>query len=138
MAVELRDWEYQALAEFRFALRCFRSFSERKAGECGLTPQQHQALLVIRGATRDRVGVGYIAERLLLRPHSASELVSRLEALGMVEREAWSEDRRRSVLRLTARAREVLASLSATHRDEIVRIRPTLTSVLERFPDGDG
>ena len=68
------------------AMRCaqFLAFSEARAAECGLTPQQHQALLAIRGAAPRPVSIGYVAERLILKPHSASGLVDRLEALGLV------------------------------------------------------
>ena len=44
MTSDLSDTDYAALAEFRFALRRFQVFSEAKAAEAGLTPQQHQAL----------------------------------------------------------------------------------------------
>src|SRR3546814_6196590 len=74
------DIDYAALAEFRFALRRFQRFSETKAGEAELTPQQHQALLAIRAADPDEATVGYVAQRLIVKPHTASELLERHEA----------------------------------------------------------
>jgi hypothetical protein len=41
---------YEALAEFRYALRKFQAFSEDAAVRSGLTSQQNQALLSIKGA----------------------------------------------------------------------------------------
>ncbi len=41
----------------------------------GLTPQQHQALLTIRGTAIGNATVGYVAERLMLKPHSESPRV---------------------------------------------------------------
>ena len=41
--------EYETLAAFRYALRQFLRFSEVAAQEAGLTPQQYQALLAIKG-----------------------------------------------------------------------------------------
>lgn len=130
---ELTDAEYAALADFRHALRQFQAFSEGRAAECGLTPQQHQALLAIRGATGAPVTIGYLADRLILRPHSASGLVLRLEALGLVTRRPSPEDGRQALLDLTARARTLLEDLSATHREEIVRLRPLLMDLLDTF-----
>ena len=75
MPSSLTDADYLALAEFRFSLRQFQAFSEQKAEECGLTPQQHQALLVIRAAPAGTATIGYVAERLILKPHSATGLV---------------------------------------------------------------
>lgn len=99
----------------------------------GLSPQQHQALLAIRGASEGQATVGHIAERLILKPHSASELVNRLEALGLVRRQTVKEDRRRSLLILSDRAEALLGELSATHREEIRRLKPLLIGLLDRF-----
>ena len=129
----LTDADYGALAEFRFALRQFQAFSDEKATQMGLTAQQHQALLALRAAPVEEATVGFVAKRLLLKPHSATGLVDRLEKLGLVTRGSTSTDRRRAQLQLTPRALELLASLSATHRDEIRRLRPLLDELLARF-----
>jgi DNA-binding MarR family transcriptional regulator len=129
---ELTDVDYAALADFRYALRQFLAFSERGAASCGLTPQQHQALLAIRGAAHANVSVGYVAERLALKPHSATGLVDRLETLGLVTRRPSPDDGRQALLELTQKAQTRLRQLSKTHRDEIVRLRPMLTELLAR------
>jgi DNA-binding MarR family transcriptional regulator len=49
VARAVSDREYEMLASFRHALRRFLSFSEEAARVVGLTPQQHQALLAIKG-----------------------------------------------------------------------------------------
>jgi DNA-binding MarR family transcriptional regulator len=129
---ELSDVDYAALADFRYALRQFLAFSEGRAAGCGLTPQQHQALLAVRGASPAPVSVGYVAERLALKPHSATGLVGRLEALELITRRPSPDDGRQSLLELTPKARTLLRELSATHREEIVRLRPLLTELLGR------
>ena len=129
----LTDADYVTLADFRHTLRQFLAFSESRAAEFGLTPQQHQALLAIRGAAASRATVGFVAERLILKPHSATGLVDRLEALGLVSRHISSEDRRQAILTLTKKARSLLDGLSVTHREEIVRIRPLLADLLARL-----
>ena len=132
-AAVLEDEDYVALAEFRFALRQFQAFSGERAAQVGLTPQQHQALLALRAAPPEDATVGFVARRLLLKPHSATGLVDRLEKLGLVTRHSIAADRRRSQLQLTPHALELLASLSATHRAEIKRLRPLLHELLARF-----
>jgi DNA-binding MarR family transcriptional regulator len=127
------DDDFRTLARFRKDLRDFLQFSEAAALSHGLTPQQYQALLAIRGSERQRMQIGDLAEALLIRPHSASELVSRLEKLGMVERREVEEDGRgRSVL-LMAAALTLLNTLSAAHRTELRRLRPLLVGLLERL-----
>jgi len=130
MATDLNDNDYAALAEFRFALRQFQVFSEAKAAEAGLKPQQHQALLAIRAAEADDATVGHVARRLIVKPHTASELIDRLEALGFVRREAAHFDRRRALLRLTPQANDILSALSSAHREEIRRLQPLLVEQL--------
>jgi DNA-binding MarR family transcriptional regulator len=129
----LSDKDYAALADFRYAIRRFMAFSEAKAGEVGLTPQQHQALLAIKAAPAGMATIGFVAERLVLKPHSATGLIDRLEALELVIRTTSSEDRRRAVLTLTAKAESVLSRLTVAHRDEIQRLGPVLQQVLDRF-----
>lgn len=130
---ELTDDDYRALAAFRHAIRRFQSFSEEQAADAGLTPQQHQALLAIRAARPEQATVGHVAERLILKSHSATGLVDRLEALGLIVREAAANDRRRVLLRLTPKAHGVLATLSAIHHDEVQLLRPELLKILDQL-----
>ena len=126
--------DYVALAEFRFALRKFLDFSQVAAQKAGLTPQQHQALLAIKGfAGADEVTVSELAERLILRHHSVVELVDRLARLGLVRRLSDPEDNRRVLVSLTTKAERLLNGLSATHLEEIHRLGPYLASLLSRF-----
>jgi len=129
----LTDADYAALADFRYALREFQAFSEVRVAEYGLTPRQHQALLAIRGARDVRVSIGYVAARLILKPHSASGLVDRLEALGLVARRPSPADGRQALIELTAEATALLEKLSRTHREEILRLRPLLSTLLDTF-----
>src|SRR6476620_7305478 len=95
--------EYEKLAAFRFALRQFLRFSEEAAQEAGVTPQQHQALLAIKGYPgREEVTLGELAERLQIQHHSTVGLVYRLVAESLVLRQASDVDRRQVHIRLTA------------------------------------
>jgi len=131
---KLTDADYEALAEFRFSLRQFLAFSEAEAAASGLTPQQHQALLVLRAARQGSGTVGHLAERLILKPHSASGLVDRLVTLGLVERRSSERDKRQALLALTDQGQQVLETLSDIHRQEIRRLRPLLMSLLASMP----
>ena len=133
MAGELDEESYRALAGFRYELRRFLRFSETAARDAGLTPQQHQALLAIRAVPEGHMLVGELADRLLLRPHSASELAARLESQGLAVRASDAADRRHVQIRLTERAAEILASLSVAHRAELQRSGPMLHRLLEEL-----
>ena len=132
MADALTDQDYRVLAEFRYLLRQFLAFSADCADELGLSPQQHQALLVIRAEGAEAT-VGMVARRLMLKPHSATGLVDRLEARGLVSRQSSTEDRRRTVLVPTDQAKALLARLTAAHREEVRRLRSLLQELLDHF-----
>lgn len=128
----LRDGEYTLLADLRYEWRCFHSFSGQAARKAGVTPQQHQALLSIRGAPEATQTVGELARRLLIKPNSASELASRLEEQGLIERKGASDGRLVS-LRLTSKAEDLLAALSLAHLAELERMRPLLRTLVDRL-----
>lgn len=132
-APPLSQADYESLAAFRYELRRFLQFSEQAAKGLGLTPQQHQALLAIRAAPGQTMGIGDLGEQLFIQPHSASELVDRLVALDLLSKQSAQADRRRSVLALTPAATTILAQMSTVHRAEVVRIRETLTAILDRL-----
>jgi DNA-binding MarR family transcriptional regulator len=124
---KLSQSDYSALAEFRYVLRRFLNFSEKAARKAGLTPRQHQALLVIKGYRQGGpISVGDLAERLIVHHHSAVELTDRLVEAGLVSREQDPQDHRRVLLHLTERAEACLADLSAAHLDELARVGPML------------
>lgn len=126
--------DYKALADFRHALRKFLDFSTSAAQREGVPPQQHQALLAIKGVgEREVLTIGALAERLLIAPHTATELVGRLVSGGYLTRETDSADRRRQTLHLTPFAEEVLQKLSSAHLHEIRELAPHLIQILNHF-----
>lgn len=100
-----------AVAEFRAALRSFLRQSERIARRSGLTPQRHLLLLMIKGAP-DRTSQSTVTElsrRLQLAQSTVTELVSRAEESGLVERRQSGRDGRVAYLRLTPEGERRLA-----------------------------
>src|SRR5690349_9368299 len=118
---ELSDAEFQRLLRFRDGLRRFLRWSEGEAKQCGLTPAQHQLLLAIRGHEGGSPSIGDVAEHLLLRHHSAVELIDRAEAAGLVQRVVDADDHRVVRLRLTKEGDRRLTTLAAAHLDELSR-----------------
>lgn len=131
--------QYENLASFRFALRRFMRFSEDAASAAGLTPQQHQALLAIKGFPgRDHVTVGELAERLQIKHNSTVGLIDRLVLEDWVERDASAADRRQVFIRLTSRGERMLEDLSAMHREQLRAIGPELSALLQCLGHADG
>ncbi len=129
---DLTDADYEALSNLRYTLRRFMDFSASAAQEEGLPAQQHQALLAIRGhRSEDAMTIGLLSERLLIAPHSATELVGRLVAAGYVSRKADPADKRRQTLELTQKADDVLKRLTAIHMTEIRDMAPKLIDILQ-------
>jgi DNA-binding MarR family transcriptional regulator len=126
--------DYEALAQFRYQLRKFLSFSEAAAHKAGLTPQHHQALLAIKGFSgSEPVSVGDLAEFLLVRHHTAVELVDRMTKLGLLSRKVDGEDSRRVLVGLTRKGEARLQTLSKIHFEELRSASPALTRILQSF-----
>jgi DNA-binding MarR family transcriptional regulator len=122
--------DYETLAAFRHAVRRYLAYAERNARSVGLTSQQHQALLAIKAHTQKRtMAIGDLAQHLLLKHHSAVELVGRLQKAGLTKRQVDLEDRRRVLVSLTAAGEAVLASLSEGNLQELRHIAPALSGV---------
>ncbi len=123
--------DYQALADFRFEIRRFLNFSERLAHAAGIEPQQHQALLVIKGLPTHRAAtIRVLAERLLIQHHSAVELVNRLETKGLLRRTRGVADRREVALSLSRRGDTLLERLTGPHRAELQSAQDKLLTAL--------
>jgi DNA-binding MarR family transcriptional regulator len=126
-AAALSKQDYVALARFRAALRRFLRFVEAGAREAGLTPQQHQLLLAIRGCPdRDWAAVGDLAASLQVRHHTAVELVDRCASLGFVRRAIEPGDRRRVHVHLTPKGLRKLERLTRRNRSELEGLRRAL------------
>jgi len=125
--------DYETLATFRYIVRQFLHFSEEAAQAVGVTPQQHQAMLAIKGFPgRDYVTIGELAERLQIRHHSAVGLVDRLAAQDLAAREPGS-DPRSVYVKLTPHGTDVLHQLTSAHREELRRIGPDFRALLEQL-----
>ena len=119
----LDDDAYRRLLALRTGLRRFLNWSESQARRSGLTPAQHQLLLAVRGhPDPDGPTIGELAGYLLLRHHSAVELVQRAEAGGLVRRRPSEIDRRHVHLELTPQGRDALEELTALHLEELERL----------------
>ncbi len=123
--------DYEALAAFRHAVRRYLAFAEAGARSVGLTSQQHQALLAIKAqAAAKAMSIGDLAAELLIKHHSAVELVGRLEKAGFTARSPDVEDRRRVLVSITALGEQVLAALSANNLQELRVIAPAFSGLL--------
>ena len=126
----LTQRDFEKLLEFRVTLRRFQRWSEDQAKAAGLTHVQHQLLVAIKGHPGDRPPtIGDLAGYLLLRPHSAVELVNRAEAAGLVERTPDRDDGRVVRVRLTSDGEEILQNLTRAHLDRLHE----LAVVLDEF-----
>lgn len=127
--------DYENLLAFRTNLRKFLSWSETRAREAGLTPAQHQLLLAIKGHPGGQPPtVGDVAGYLLVRHHSAVELIDRAGAADLVQRCPDEADGRVIRIRLTPDGEERLRQLSAAHLSELRRLAPVLDHLITGGP----
>ncbi len=119
--------DYEAMAEYRYAMRRFLRFSEEAARAAGITPQQYQLLLAIKGYPgREQANITELSERMQLDHHSMVGLIDRSVDRGLVQREQDTVDRRHVNVRLTAAGDKILTELATVHREQLRRMKEDL------------
>jgi DNA-binding MarR family transcriptional regulator len=126
----------KSLAEFRYQMRKFLSFSEMASERVGIGAQQYQLMQVIAAMPEgQKASITYLAERMILRHNSTVELVDRAERTGLVRREHDEKDLRRSLVRLTKEGETVLWRLVAEHLGELAPRAEALIEALRVLQD---
>jgi DNA-binding MarR family transcriptional regulator len=131
----LQAKDYDALGAFRYAMRKFFRFSKEVVGaRAKLTPEQYEALLVIRSSSgADGMTVGEISEQLQVKHHTAVSLLDKLEARKLAIRKRAPADRRNVNVELTKAGALLLTRLAAIHHHELQRRSPEIIDALRRL-----
>ena len=128
--MELSQDDFEYLLRLRTGLRRFLRWSEQQAQAAGVTSAQHQLLLAIRGHPGAAPPtIGEIADYLVLRHHSASELVDRAAAAGLVVRNPDPVNGTQVRVSLTETGMVKLNRLAETHLAELVHLAPTMRAL---------
>ncbi len=102
---------HEAVLNLLVAAGHMRQRFDRACEEHGVTTGQYNVLRILRGAHPDGYARCEIAVRMLERSPDVTRLIDRLEERGLVERDRSSEDRRRSVTRITEKGLKLLDRL---------------------------
>jgi DNA-binding MarR family transcriptional regulator len=124
---------YHGLAGFRYALRRFLAFSEAVTGAAGITPQQYQALLVIKIGPGGAIIIKDLADQMLLQHHGAVQLIDRLVRADLVERRHSPTDGRSVLVAMTAKGETLLEHLASSHIRELLKQEPLLAESLQQL-----
>jgi DNA-binding MarR family transcriptional regulator len=109
-----------------------------------LTLPQFRMLVVL--ATRGDTKLVALAELLHVAPSTAMRMVDRLIAAGLADRQINPDNRRETLLRLTAEGHRIVADVTARRRDEIAAVverlapgrRAALIEALSAFNEAGG
>lgn len=137
MILDQADFEH--LLELRTGLRRFLRWSEQQAKAAGLTPAKHQLLLAIRGHP-DSAGptISEIADYLVLRHHSAVELIDRAAKDGLIKRTPDATSKSVVRVTLTQAGLDKLDALAEAHLQEIAHLAPTMRTLWRAVERSDG
>jgi PAS domain S-box-containing protein len=115
--------ELEALARFRSDIRRYLRFSEETVREHGVTPQQYQLLLALKGSSgHEWSNMWQLAERLLLDHQDVVELVGSASEQGLVSSAPGSTVPTEERVQLSPDGATILSELGALHRDELRRM----------------
>lgn len=130
--------QFQEAAELRRRLRRFLAHGDATVRRCGLTPQRYLLLLAIKGATdgSESRTVGDLAGDLELAQSSATELVDRAAAAGLVDRGVSPDDGRVVQIRLSEQGEQRLAEAFVALREERRQLLAQLDHARRQMADG--
>ena len=123
--------DYDEAASLRAALRLFLRHSETITRRHGLSPRQHELLLMIKASPGEQSTVSELVELLQLTQSTVTELVQRAEEGGLLLRRQSAADGRVVHLSLTPEAQGRLREAVAELGPERLR----LLSLLHKSPD---
>ena len=113
------ELDREVLAEYRALGRALKATSEPGWMEIDLTLPQLRTLLVL--AEEGPLVIGQIAQRLGIGLSTGGHLVDRLVQAGLAERAEDTEDRRRTLARLTPKGEDLYAQLlNRTQRMQVL------------------
>ena len=99
---------------------------------------RHHPIHQLHGAVVANLqAIGYLAERLQVRHHSAVELVNRMVTHGMVQRQTGEHDRRLVTVAMSETGERILKDLAAEHIAEIQQTGPRLVAALQQVIESD-
>lgn len=98
----------KAILNLMVATDYVRVISERICAEFNITPGQYNVLRILRGAGYAGHPRYEITERMVERAPDVTRLIDRLEKQDLVVRDCCSEDKRRSITRITGKGLKLL------------------------------
>lgn len=123
----LTELEYLALGEFRYQVRKFLRHMEEASRLLGVSPQQYQLVLAIKGLPRDvSPTISRLAERMQLNHNSMVELADRCADNRLLRRTRSAADRRQVTLSITPEGEALLRKLGMAARQELLDMGPKL------------
>ncbi len=100
---------------------------ETVLGNHGLSQGRFLTLIVMNRNPDDEVSPSFLAEKVGVRRATITGLLDRLERDDLIERLAHQRDRRKIGVRLTSKARQVLAAMLPDYYRSIAKIMANLT-----------
>lgn len=114
--VDLSESEWRAWQALLHAYHdVVRTLDRELQDEHDLTLAAYDVLLRLRSAANRALGMGDLAERVLMSPSGMTRLVDRLADRGLVERRPHLSDRRAAVVHLTDDGLRYLRKAARTH-----------------------
>jgi DNA-binding MarR family transcriptional regulator len=138
------DDYHRAYVGFSYLYNVMDYIHQQLFKEYDITPQQYNALRILRGQHPKPATVGLIKERMIDRNSDASRIVERLRKANYVERVTCENDRRAVDVVITEKGLDLLKKLDPVintintpikmlDKDEIAEMNAMLDKVLSRW-----
>lgn len=113
------DNSYAVLVTLRQIIRAIDMHSKQLVKRYGLTAPQ---LMVLKEIMSDQdINIGRVAKKVSLSQATVTNIIDRLETRDLVTRERSVQDKRRVIVRVTEKTREILKNDPSVLQEEFVR-----------------
>lgn len=113
-----KDKSYDVLVTLRQIIRAIDMHSKQLVKRYGLTAPQ---LMVLKEIMSDQdINIGRVAKKVSLSQATVTNIIDRLETRSLVTRERSSQDKRRVIVRVTDKTREILQNDPSVLQEEFV------------------
>jgi len=119
---------HKALLSVYYTTSCLKKKADEFFRPFGLTDVQFNALMMLQhqGGPEKGLSQTQLSDMMLVNRANITSLVDRMEKADLVKRTPAKSDRRRNIIKLTSRAKKLLAKVEPLYAQQVIKVMAVL------------
>lgn len=125
---------HEALLNIYYTASCLKKRADEFFRPFGLTDVQFNALMLLahQGGDEEGLSQAQLSNMMLVNRANITSLVDRMEKTNLVARTVAPDDRRSNIVKLTGRAKNLLARIEPLYADEVKKVMAPLGNLEQK------